>query len=112
MSVGERFAFLQFSDSAVNAISTAPVTITVALGAQPDPTVRIVNTGTATVWIGIGTRSTSSAAITTKGIMVPPASVFGSTVFIRTGGNLTLAACTVGATQTTTIITTGGEGGR
>ena len=115
MTIGERYAFLQWSDSTSTSISTAPVTITYVTTALTDPAVRVSNVGTATVWIGFGARSTSSAAITTKGLMIPPAPTSTNAApvfyFFRTGGGA-LAACCVGATQTTTILVTGGEGGR
>ena len=110
MAVGQNYAFLQFSDSTRSAFDTAGTTITFSTGAQPDSEVRIQNVGTATVWIGMGTRSTSSAAVTTKGIHLPPANNVGCLQIIRTGGNTTLAAFSVGATQSAIIITTGGEG--
>lgn len=110
MAVGQNYAFLQFSDSTRSSFDTAGTTITFSTGAQPDSEVRIQNVGTATVWIGLGTRSTSSAAVTTKGLMIPPSNQVGCLQIIRTGGNLTLAAFPVGATQSAIIVTTGGEG--
>ena len=110
MPVGDKFAFLQLSDSSSTVVSTVPVTLTVALTALPNQAANIRNNGTTAVWIGIGTRSTSSAAITTKGLYLPERTVYGSERVVRTGGQLTIAACCVGATQTTTIIVAGGEG--
>lgn len=102
--------FLQFSDSTITAPSTAGATITFSTSAQTDPAVRLQNLGTATLWIGIGTRATSSAAVTTKGLMLAPANQQGCLQIIRSGGNATLAVFAVGATQTGSILTTGGEG--
>ena len=111
MAVGEKFPFLQFSNSVRTAtIDTAGATITFSTSAQVDPEVRVQNLGTATVWIGLGTRSTSSAAVTTQGFMIPPATQVGSIQIFRSGGNSTLGAFTVGATQTGILLCTGGEG--
>lgn len=111
MAVGDKFAFLQFSDSSTTVVSTAPVTVTFSTtGAAGNPSLEVRNNGTTGVWIGLGTRATSSAAITTKGIYLPERTVYGSARVIRTGGFATFAACAVGATQTTTIIAVGGEG--
>ena len=110
MAVGEKYAFLQFSNSVVQSLSTAGATVTFSTTAQPNPSVRVQNLSTATVWIGLGTRATSSAAVTTQGIMVPPTTQYGCIQVIRGGGQTTLAAFTVGATQTTSILVTGGEG--
>lgn len=110
MAVGEKYAFLQFSDAVSQAVDTAGATVTFSTGAQGDSAVRIVNASTATVYIGMGSRSTSSAAVTTKGYYMAPANQHGSVLVIRTGGHTTLAAFTVGATQTTTIKVIGGEG--
>ena len=106
MPVGDKYAFLQFSNTAKSAVDTAGVTVTFSTSSTVDGAVRIVNGGTATLWIGLGTRSTSSAAVTGSGMAVLPNTV----AVIRTGGNATLAAFTVGATQTTQISATGGEG--
>lgn len=110
MAVGDKYAFLQLSDSTSTVVSTAPVTITVATTALPNQSINVRNNGTTAVWIGIGVRSTSSAAITTKGLYLPERTVYGSERVFRSGGALTIAACAVGATQTTTIIVAGGEG--
>lgn len=110
MPIGSNYAFIQYSDSAITTLTTAGATITFSTSAQTDPAVRIQNLSTATVWIGIGSRSTSSAAVTTKGIAVQPTNQVGCIQIIRGAGNATLAAFTVGATQTTSILTTGGEG--
>ena len=59
MAVGEKFPFLQFSDSdGKTGVDTAGTTITFSTSAQPDPEIRLQNLGTATMWIGMGTRST------------------------------------------------------
>jgi hypothetical protein len=111
MPVGDKYAFLQFSDSVKTAaFSTEGVTVTFSTGAQPDPSVRVQNLSTATCWIGLGTRSTSSAAVTANGIMIPPATQAQSMQIIRTGGETTLAAFPIGDTITTRILVTGGEG--
>lgn len=112
MAVGEKFAFLQFADSVIGTPDTAGVTLTIGgtTTGLPNTALRVINGGTATLWIGLGSRSTSSAAVTTKGLMIPPANNYGCVQVIRTGGALTVAAFTVGATQTTKIIITGGEG--
>lgn len=110
MAVGENFPFLQFGNSVVQSLSTAGATVTFSTGAQPDKQVRIQNLSTATVWIGMGLQSTSSAAVTTQGMMIPPATQAGSIQVFSTGGNLKVAAFTVGATQTTSILVTGGQG--
>lgn len=104
-------AFLQFENSVRNAaIDTAGATLTFCLGAQPAPSVRVQNLGTATLWIGMGTQSTSSAAVTTQGMMIPPATQAGSVQIFRTGGQLKLTAYSVGATQTGILLATAGEG--
>ena len=110
MAVGDKFAFLQFSNSVKQTVDTAGVTVTFSTSAQVDRALRIQNLSTATVWIGLGSRATSSAAVTANGLMIPPATQAGSIQVIRTGGNAALAAFTVGATQTTSILATGGEG--
>lgn len=110
MPVGSKFAFLQMSNGAITTFDTAGTTITFSTTAQPNDSVRIQNLGTATVWIGLGSQSTSSAAVSTQGMMVPPATVVGSIQVIRSGGQTTLAAFTKGATQTAVILTVGGEG--
>src|SRR3970040_1135845 len=110
MPVGDKYAFLQFSDSVSQSVNTAGATVTFSTGAQPDPAVRIHNMSTATVWIGMGTRSTSSAAVTGDGIMISPANNQVCVQVFRTGGQTTLAAFTLGATQTTSILVIGGEG--
>lgn len=110
MPVGDKYAFLQFSNSVKQAVDTAGATVTFSTGTQPDPAVRIQNLSTATVWIGLGLQSTSSAAVTANGQMIPPATQAQSIQIIRTGGNLKVAAFTIGATQTTSILVTGGEG--
>lgn len=110
MPVGGNNAFLQFGDSVRQGFDTAGATLTFSIGAQPDPAVRIQNLGTSTVWIGMGLQSTSSAAVTTKGMMIPPATQAGAIQIFRTGGNLKVAAFTVGATQTAILLATGGEG--
>src|SRR4051812_46727955 len=106
MPVGSNYAFLQYSDSTVTALTTAGATVTFSTSAQTDPALRIQNMGTATVWIGLGTRSTSSAAVTTKGLVIPPTGQPGCIQVIRAGGAATFAAFTLGATQTTTILST------
>lgn len=110
MAVGEKYPFLQFSNSVKQTVDTAGVTVTFSTSAQTDPEVRVQNLSTATVWIGIGSRSTSSAAVTANGIMIPPATQAHSVQVIRSGGVATIAAFTVGATQTGSILFTGGEG--
>lgn len=110
MPVGSNYAFIQYSDSTVTAPSTAGATVTFSTSAQTDPALRVQNLGTATLWIGLGSRSTSSAAVTTKGLMVAPANQVGAIQVIRSGGNATVAIFAVGATQTGSILTTGGEG--
>lgn len=111
MAVGEKYAFLQFSNSAKSTVDTAGVTVTFSTSSTVDPEVRVQNLSTATVWIGLGTRATSSASVTANGFMIPPATQAHSVQYFRTGGNATLAAFTIGATQTTSILATGGEGG-
>lgn len=110
MAVGEKYPFLQFGNSTRQTLDTAGATVTFSTGAQPDPEVRIQNVGTATVWIGMGLQSTSSAAISTQGMMIPPATQAHSVQIFRTGGNLKVALITVGATQTGIVLVTGGEG--
>ena len=112
MSVGSKYAFLQFSDSTSATVDTGGATLTIGSSATglPVESVRIVNASTATVFIGLGTRSTSSAAVTGTGIMFPPAGNPGAVGVIRVGGQTTLAAFTNGSTQTTKIYVTGGEG--
>lgn len=110
MPVGEKYPFLQFGNSTRQTLDTAGATVTFSTGAQPDPAVRVQNLLTATVWIGMGLQSTSSAAVTTQGMMIPPATQAHSVQIFRTGGNLKIAAFTVGATQTGVILVTGGEG--
>lgn len=111
MAVGEKYAFLQIADSASASPDTAGATVTIgASGAFPSSSARIVNAGTATLFVGLGTQSTSSASVTTKGMMIPPANNYGCVQVIRTGGNTKLAVFTVGATQTGKIYVTGGEG--
>ena len=110
MPVGDKYAFLQFSSSVKQTVDTAGVTLTFSLGAQPDPAIRLQNLGTATVFIGLGTNATSSAAVTADGIMLAPDNRVGCLQIIRSGGETTLAAFAVGATQTTDILVTGGEG--
>lgn len=103
-------AFLQFENSVRGTPDTAGATITFCLGAQPAPSVRVQNLGTATLWIGMGTQGTSSAAVTTQGMMLAPANQVGAIQIFRTGGNLKLATFAVGATQTGLIVCTAGEG--
>lgn len=104
-------AFLQFEDSVVNtSVSTAGATLTFCLGAQPAPSVRIQNLGTATLWIGMGLQGTTSASVTTKGMMIPPGTQAGAIQIFRTGGNLKVSAFAVGATQTGILLATAGEG--
>lgn len=111
MPVGEQRAFLQLSNSAKpSAFDTAGITVTFSTSAQVDPEVRVQNMGTSTLWIGIGSRSTSSAAVTTQGICLPPANNVGCIQILRSGGYATLAAFPVGATQTALMLCTGGEG--
>jgi hypothetical protein len=110
MAVGEKYPFLQFGNSTRQTLDTAGATVTFSTGAQPDPEVRIQNLSTATAWIGMGLQSTSSAAVTTQGMMIPPATQAHSVQIFRAGGNLKVAAFTVGATQTAIILVTGGEG--
>jgi hypothetical protein len=108
----QNVAFLQFENSVRNAAvtDTAGQTITFSVGAQPAPSVRVQNLSTATIWVGMGLQSTSSAAVTTQGMAIPPASQFGAIQIFRTGGNLKLAAFCVGATQTGVLLCTAGEG--
>jgi|SRR5688572_17586856 hypothetical protein len=110
MPAGDTRAFLQFSNSIRQTLDTAGATVTFSLGAQPDPAVRLQNVSTATVWIGMGLQSTTSASVTTQGMMIPPATQAGAIQIFRTGGNLKVAAFTVGATQTGILLVTGGEG--
>lgn len=110
MAAGDTRAFLQFEDSVRSSFDTAGATITFSIGAQPAPAVRIQNLGTATVWIGMGTQSTSSASVTTKGMMIAPQNQVGAIQIFRTGGNLKLAAFPVGATQSAILLVTAGEG--
>lgn len=110
MAVGEKYPFLQMGNSTRQTFDTAAATVTFSTGAQPFTEVRIQNVGTATAWIGMGLQSTSSAAITTQGMMIPPATQAGAIQIFRTGGELKVAMCTVGATQTGIVLVTGGEG--
>lgn len=110
MAAGDNRAFLQFSNSIRQGFDTAGATVTFSLGAQPDPAVRIQNLGTSTVWVGMGLQGTTSASVTTQGMMIPPATQFGAIQIFRTGGNLKATVFTVGATQTGIVLVTGGEG--
>lgn len=109
--MASKYSFLQLDNSVSQTVDTAMATVTFSIGAQPDPTVRLQNVGTATVWFGMGLQSTSSAAITTKGMMLAPQNQQGCIQIVRTGGNLKVALCTVGATQTGIVLVTGGDGG-
>jgi hypothetical protein len=109
MPVGDKYAFLQFSDSSQATFANG-ITMTFSTGAQPDPAVRIQNRSTAGVFIAMGpTRTTSSAAVVAKGIWLP-AEANGGTMVLRTGGETKLAAFTSNATHTVLICVTGGEG--
>lgn len=110
MAVGEKYAFLQMGNSTRQTLDTAGATVTFSTGAQPNPEVRIQNLGTATAFIGMGQQGTSSASVTTQGMMIPPATQAGAIQIFRTGGELKVAAFTVGATQTAILLVTGGEG--
>ena len=110
MAVGEKYPFLQMGNSTRQVVDTAGATVTFSTGAQPNSEVRIQNLGTATIWVGMGLQGTSSAAITTQGMMLPPANQFGCLQILRTGGELKVGLCTVGATQTGVVLVTGGEG--
>lgn len=110
MAAGQKYRFMQLSASLTQTVDTAPVTVTFSVGAQPDSEVRIVNCSTATVFIGMAAQSTSSAAITAGMMLLPVSNGAGAIGIFRTGGNTKLAAVTVGATQTTVIRVTGGEG--
>lgn len=112
MSVGSKYAFLQYVNSTIKSVDTAGATITIGATSTGLPTtaVRFQNLGTATVWVGMGTQSTSSASVTTNGIPIMPVNNVGAVQIFRTGGALTVGAFTVGATQTGSILVTGGEG--
>jgi len=112
MAVGEKYAFLQFTNSANSTVDTAGVTLTIGASSTglPVNSVRIYNASTATVFVGMGTQSTSSAAVTGNGLIIAPTNQNGCIGVFRTGGATTLAAFTNGATQTTKIYITGGEG--
>lgn len=109
--MASKYSFLQFDNSVIQTVDTTGATVTFSLGAQPDPTVRIQNLSTATIWIGMGSQSTSSAAVTTKGVMLAPDNRVGCLQILRTGGNLKVALFAVGATQTSSVLVTGGDGG-
>lgn len=109
MAVGEKYPFLQFSNS-VKSTVVGGATFTFSTGAQPDPEVRVQNLSTAAIWVGMGTRSTSSAAVTGNGVRIEKATDPGSIQIFRAGGNTTIAAFTENATHTLPILITGGEG--
>ena len=109
MAVGEKYPFLQFSNS-IKSTVVGGATMTFSTGAQPDPEVRVQNLSTAVIWVGMGTRSTSSAAVTGNGVRIEKATDPGSIQIFRTGGNLKIAAFTENATHTIPLLVTGGEG--
>ena len=112
MAVGEKYAFLQYVNSVKQTIDTAGATITIGATSTglPVNSVRVQNLSTATAWIGMGTQGTTSASVTSAGVSIQPTNQIGCVQVFRTGGALTVSAFTVGATQTTSILVTGGEG--
>lgn len=109
MAVGEKYPFLQFSNSIKNTFANG-VTFTFSTGTQPDPEVRVQNLSTAAVWVGMGTQSTSSAAVLANGMRVEKVGDPGCIQIFRAGGNLKIAAFTENATHTVILMVTGGEG--
>ena len=112
MSVGSKYAFLQWVTSQTGTVTTAGITLTIGATTTglPVDSVRINNLSTATLFVGMGTGYTSSAQVTTGGLILAPTNQYGCSGVFRTGGALTIQAYTVGATQTTGIWVTGGEG--
>ena len=112
MSVGAKYAFIQWVATVNSLVDTAGVTLTIGATSTglPVDSVRIVNGSTATLFVGMGTGYTTSAQVTSAGLYLAPTNQYGCQGVFRTGGALTIQAYTVGATQTTKIYLTGGEG--
>ena len=112
MAVGQKYAFLQFGNSIKATIDTAGATITLATTSTglPATEMRVQNLLTATIWVAQGAQATSSAAVTSAGICIMPTNQYGCIQVLRTNGNTTVVAFAVGATQTSQILFTAGEG--
>lgn len=108
MAVGDKFAFLAYGTSTKATVDTAGATVTLAnsntgLVAQA---CRITNASTTPVYITFGSTSITPTANATVAMCV----LATQTNVVRTGGNNIVALTTAGATQTTTVILTAGEG--